>query len=111
MTLDKALDLRLRPLPKRLAKPLLRVGDARMPGGLGVAARQKRLRVVIERAQKLALPSIPGGGPNRANIGDGQQQQKLEPFGALHEIGEILAPFAGRKYRGFAPSGSSQGGS
>ena len=54
-----------------------------------VAAHEHRLGLIIERAQKLPLPAVPHARPHRLDVGDGEDQQQLEPFGTLHHLGEI----------------------
>ena len=54
-----------------------------------MAAAKQGLGLEIERAQELALPSGPHPRPDRADVGDREQQQQLEPLAALHQRGEI----------------------
>ena len=64
-------------------------GDAVARGELRVAARHHRLGLVVEPAQQLALPAVPGAGPDGADVGHGQHQQQLQPLRALHDVGEV----------------------
>ena len=54
-----------------------------------MAAAKQGLGLEIERAQELALPAVPDPRPHRADVGDGEQQQQLQPLRALHQRGEI----------------------
>ena len=65
-------------------------GDALGAVDLGEAAGEHRLGLVIERAQELRLPAVPHPGPDRANVGGGEDGQKLHPLQRLHHGGEIL---------------------
>ena len=53
-----------------------------------MAARQKRLRIIIEGPQELAFPAVPRDGPDGADIRDRKQQKKLQPFRTLHDLRE-----------------------
>ncbi len=52
-------------------------------------------RAVIELAQQRRLPAVPHLGPDRADVGDGQDQQQLQPLGRLHPVDEIAGSSAG----------------
>ena len=68
----------------------LRHGDALGAVDLGEAAGQHRLGLVIERAQQLRLPAVPDAGPDRADVGGGEDGQQLHALERLHHRGEIL---------------------
>ena len=68
----------------------LRHGDALGAIDLGKAAGEHRLGLVIERAQQLRLPAVPHAGADGADIGGGENGQKLQPLQRLHHRGEIL---------------------
>jgi hypothetical protein len=65
-------------------------GDALVVRQQAVTAGQQRLAFVIERAQQLALPAVEDIRPDGTDVGDGQDQQQLQPFQALHLAGEVL---------------------
>ena len=58
-----------------------------------MAAGKNEPRLKIKHTQKLPLPSIPDTRPYRADIRNGQDQQQLQPLGALHNFGKILDGF------------------
>ena len=80
-----------------LAEPF---GDARLLRGhpflaavAGMAQAQALLGGVIELADQLALPRIPGARPDRADVDDGQQgqlAQALDRLDLLDEVGNRL---------------------
>ena len=72
----------------------LRSGDALRAVDLGEAAGEHRLGLVIERAQKLRLPAVPHARADGADVGRGQDGEKLQPLQRLHHGGEILDRFA-----------------
>ena len=68
----------------------LRHRDALGAVDLGEAAGQHRLGLVIERAQELRLPAVPDAGPDRADVGGGQDGEQLHALQRLHHGGEVL---------------------
>ena len=52
------------------------------------AARHQLDRAVIELAQQRRLPAVPHLGAHGADIGDGEDEQQLQPLGRLHLRGE-----------------------
>ena len=44
----------------------------------------------VQIAQQLPLPAVENAGPDRTDIGDGQQQQQAQALGRLHDLDEIL---------------------
>ena len=85
----EALHVLLGPVGDGGAKRLLGPRRALARGQLCVPARNQRLGLVVERAQKLALPAVPDAGPHRADVGDGEHQEQLEALRALHDVGEV----------------------
>ena len=71
------------------AKCFLRCRDALAGPELRVPAGNQRFGLAVERAQQLAFPAVPDARSDRADVGDGQHQQQLEAFRALHDIGEV----------------------
>ena len=90
VTLDKMLDLRSRPISKRFPQADFRIRDPSLPGRLRVAARQERLRIIVERPQELALPAVPRAWTDCAYVRHRQQKKQFQSFGALHDVGEIF---------------------
>ena len=86
---DVAVDLVRLPAGEVVTQRLLRLGRALAALHLRVAAGDQRLGLVVQRAQQLALPAVPHAGAHGANVGDGQQQQQLQPLRALHHVGEV----------------------
>ena len=74
--------LGLRPVGERLGELGLGGGDAAVAADLAVAAGQHRLGLVVERAQQLALPAVPDAGADRLDVGDGEDQEQLQPLEA-----------------------------
>ena len=69
--------------------------------GLGEAAGEHRLGLVIERANELRLPAVPHAGPDRADIDDGQHRQQpqksslkkaLPPTQSLVQVAMVVSP-------------------
>ena len=81
--------LRLRPVGERLGELVLGGGDAAVAGDLAVAAGDHRLGLVVERAQELALPAVPHPRTDRLDVGDGEDQEHLQPVEVLHGRGEV----------------------
>ncbi len=88
VALNETLNLGRRPAIQRLAQPRLRRIDPRLPRLARVAPGKQRLGVIIKRAQELAFPAVPDARPHRADIGDSEQEQELQPFGTLHNVRE-----------------------
>ena len=89
VAIDEAVELRFRPVCEPLSQRLLPAGDAFAAGQGRVPAAEQRFGLEVEGAEQLALPAGPHAGPDRADIGDGQHEQELQPFAALHQGGEI----------------------
>ena len=72
--------------PKRqsAAQFVLRVSHPLLAVDGGMAARQHKLGLPIERAQQLALPAVPDAGANGANIAHGEHQQQAQALQRLH---------------------------
>ena len=98
--LDEALDLLLRPIGSAARKASCAAATRSRGAELGVPAGNQRLGLVVERAQQLALPAVPDAGTDRADVGDGQHQQQLQPLRALHDVGEVADRSWGRRCRG-----------
>ena len=71
------------------ANTCLRLGDAILARNRWYGRRRHGLGLVIERAQKLALPAVPHARSDGADVGDGEDQEKLQALRALHDMGEI----------------------
>ena len=87
--IDEALNSSFGQSADRHAECFLRCRDALARRKLRVPAGNQRLGLVVERAQQLALPAVPDARSNGADVGNGQHQQQLEAFRALHDIGEV----------------------
>jgi len=48
---------------------------------------------MIELAQQRRLPPVPYVGADGADVGDGQDQQQLEPFRRLHPLNKVVDRF------------------
>ena len=73
----------------RLGKgPLRRLDPLAVRYG-GMAAGDHRLRLVVERAQQLALPAVPHARPHGADVHDGEDEKQLQTFRTLHHLGEV----------------------
>ena len=66
-----------------------RARSATRPPDITSAAR------VIELAQQRRLPAVPDLGADGADVGDGQDQQQLQPLRRLHLLGETRGWSAG----------------
>ena len=88
--IDIALQGRLRPILELGAEFGLRDGHALGAVDLGEAAGEHRLGLVIERAQQLRFPAVPHPGADGADVGGGEDGEKLQPLQRLHDGGEIL---------------------
>ena len=75
---------------ERAPQFVLRGGDARLAVGGRMAARQRRLRLVIERAHQLALPAVPHARPDSADVAQRQAMQQAQTVDRLHPGGESL---------------------
>ena len=73
---------------KRRGERLLRGRDA-LPAAAGIGARKRRVGLVIERAQELALPAVPDARPDRADVGGGHDQQQAQALGRLDHLGDV----------------------
>src|ERR1700733_10325342 len=60
-------------------------------------AGQHRLGLVIERAYQLRLPAVPHAWTDAANVGRGQDRQKLHLLDRLNDGGEIFDGLAVRQ--------------
>ena len=80
VTLDKMLDLQSRPISKRFPQADFRIRDPSLPGRLRVAARQERLRIIVEGPQELAFPAVPCAGADRAYVRHRQQKRAASAF-------------------------------
>ena len=89
VALDETINIRPRPVGGRRAQRRLGGGNAIARSKLRVAAGHHRLSLVIERAQQLALPAIPHGRSNGADVRYRKNQQQFEALRALHDVGEI----------------------
>ena len=90
-------DVLVRPSPRarREVRPCASV-DALARAALAVAAGEQRLGLVIERAQQLALPAVPDAGPDRADVGDGQDSSSFSRSGLCTMCGEVADGLADR---------------
>ena len=77
---DIGVELLRRPIRHLGAELGLGRGHALGAVDLGEAAGEHRLGLVIERAQELRLPAVPHPGPDRADVGGGQDGQQLHPL-------------------------------
>ena len=84
------LEFRVGPAGQGGAQFLLRVGDALVARDRRMAAGEIDFGLVVERAQKRALPAVPHARPDGANVADGQHEKQLQPFQRLHDAGEAL---------------------
>ena len=73
----------------RRAEGAQSAGHALAAAGFDLRAGNQRLGLIVERAQKLALPPVPDAGPDGANIGDRQHQQQLQPLGVPDNAGKV----------------------
>jgi hypothetical protein len=78
------------PITKLGMQSLLLALDALLALNGAVAAAEHDLCLVIERAQQFAFPAVPDARTNGLDVADGQHQQKLQAFHALHDGSEIL---------------------
>ena len=63
-------------------------GPFRAAGGLA-AAGEVLERLAVERAQQHRLPVVPDGGPDAADVADGEHGQELEPRRAFDRRREV----------------------
>ena len=75
---------------------------------LGEAAGQHRLGLVIERAQELRLPAVPDAGADRADVGGGEDGQKLHAAPATAPPRRNSRWSCGRTGRATAPPSTSR---
>src|SRR3546814_7686140 len=78
MPLEQTVGLGLAPVGQQLAHIGLGIVDALTARPAGEAARQELLGAVIQLAQQLALPAVPDGRADGADVGDGQAEQRSE---------------------------------
>ncbi len=88
MPIDEVVDAAGWPVGQRVAQCGLSLFDALGARNLGVATGNERFGFVVERAQKLAFPAVPDARPDGHDVCAGQQQKKLQPLGALHDVSE-----------------------
>ena len=91
MARDEMLDRRRLDADGGLRESGLRLDHAIGHAGALLAAIDEGQGLVIERAQELALPSVPGGGADRADVGDGEDQEQLQALGRADDVGEVAA--------------------
>ncbi|CAM4376780.1 hypothetical protein PARU111607_15995 [Palleronia rufa] len=77
------------PVGQRLAQPALGLVAAALAVERLQPVLQRRRRLVVEGAQKLRLPAVPGAGPDAADVADGQQRQQVQPLAGPHRLGEV----------------------
>src|SRR5882724_962744 len=87
---DEGGELVLAELRQELAHRALRRGDPGVARLGDEAARHEVERAVVELAQQRRLPAVPGPGPDRADVGDGEDEEQLQPLGRLYLADEIL---------------------
>ena len=90
MQRDIGVDLGRRPVAELGAELGLRHGHALRAVDLGKPAGQHRLGFVIERANELRLPAVPHPGPDRLDVGGGENGEQLEALDRLHRRAEVL---------------------
>ena len=90
MPRDKPIDIACRPIGQVPPQLVLRARDAFAMANGRVTAGNDRLGLVVERAQQLPLPAVPRSGTDRTDIGNRQQQQQLQAFGALDDRGKVF---------------------
>ena len=81
-------EVAVRPVGKFAAQALLGEAHPVGAGDIGGAAAEHDLGLVVERAQELALPARPDAGPDRLDVGDGEDEQELQPLHRLDDRGE-----------------------
>jgi hypothetical protein len=64
-------------------------GDPVLARHGGMATGQQRIGLGKERAQQLPFPAVPHAGADGADVADGEDEQQLQAFRALHDGGEI----------------------
>ena len=75
---------------------LARTGEFGLGAGYQIAPAHRHMAAVkhrrggeIEGAQQLSLPAVPHPGPDRPDVGNGEDQQQPEPLQALHLCREV----------------------
>ena len=87
------IDFRPRMAGQQFGRRILGARHAHIAFRYGKTAGQYFGNAPIEFAQQRGFPAIPDLGADSAHIGNGQHQQKAQPFRALHNLGDVQDGF------------------
>ena len=80
MALGVGIELRVRPSGQRAPQSFLCRQHTRLAVDRRMAAAEHDFGFPVKAPQKLALPPVPNARADRANVGDGQRNEHLEPL-------------------------------